>query len=103
MNKISLQDYEGLHYDKEKLREACKLPAPKGLRLYSLSSSWVDRFIRPHMSKNVFGEGKRDVSLPWELLVMIHGPQKMETVKKNGEARHSDTCALGLGTTLGSA
>ncbi|XP_077637147.1 diacylglycerol kinase iota isoform X3 [Crocuta crocuta] len=25
VNKISLQDYEGFHYDKEKLREACKL------------------------------------------------------------------------------
>ncbi|XP_054844599.1 diacylglycerol kinase iota isoform X2 [Eublepharis macularius] len=25
VNRISLQDYEGLHYDKEKLREACKL------------------------------------------------------------------------------
>uniref|UniRef100_A0A8C0IJM1 Diacylglycerol kinase n=1 Tax=Chelonoidis abingdonii TaxID=106734 RepID=A0A8C0IJM1_CHEAB len=24
VNRISLQDYEGLHYDKEKLREACK-------------------------------------------------------------------------------
>lgn len=55
------------------------------------------------MSKNVVGEGKGDVSLPWELLVMIHGPEKMETVKKNSEARHSDTCALGLGTVLGSA
>lgn len=51
MNKISLQDYEGLHYDKEKLREACKLPVPKGLRLYSLSSSWVGRFIRPHVQE----------------------------------------------------
>lgn len=55
------------------------------------------------MSKNVVGEGKGDVSLPWELLVMIHEPEKMETVKKNDEARHSDTCALGLGTVLGSA
>lgn len=26
-----------------------------------------------------------------------------EAVKKNSEARHSDSCALGLGTTLGSA
>lgn len=51
------------------------------------------------MSKNVVGEGNGDV----ELLVMIHGPEKTETVKKNGEARHSDTCALGLGTVLGSA
>lgn len=25
VNKINLQEYEGLHYDKEKLREACKL------------------------------------------------------------------------------
>lgn len=28
VNKISLQDYEGFHYDKEKLREACKLEVP---------------------------------------------------------------------------
>uniref|UniRef100_A0A674K812 Diacylglycerol kinase n=1 Tax=Terrapene triunguis TaxID=2587831 RepID=A0A674K812_9SAUR len=31
VNRISLQDYEGLHYDKEKLREACK----DWVRLYS--------------------------------------------------------------------
>uniref|UniRef100_A0A8D0KZ35 Diacylglycerol kinase n=1 Tax=Strix occidentalis caurina TaxID=311401 RepID=A0A8D0KZ35_STROC len=26
VNRINLQEYEGLHYDKEKLREACKIP-----------------------------------------------------------------------------
>uniref|UniRef100_A0A2K6FKV2 Diacylglycerol kinase n=1 Tax=Propithecus coquereli TaxID=379532 RepID=A0A2K6FKV2_PROCO len=38
VNKISLQDYEGFHYDKEKLREACKLeifllPSPSAIPL----------------------------------------------------------------------
>uniref|UniRef100_A0A8C0G0X3 Diacylglycerol kinase n=1 Tax=Chelonoidis abingdonii TaxID=106734 RepID=A0A8C0G0X3_CHEAB len=33
VNRISLQDYEGLHYDKEKLREACKSILIKGFFL----------------------------------------------------------------------
>uniref|UniRef100_A0A8C5F2A1 Diacylglycerol kinase n=1 Tax=Gopherus evgoodei TaxID=1825980 RepID=A0A8C5F2A1_9SAUR len=35
VNRISLQDYEGLHYDKEKLREACKSILIKGFFLLS--------------------------------------------------------------------
>uniref|UniRef100_A0A452IJC5 Diacylglycerol kinase n=1 Tax=Gopherus agassizii TaxID=38772 RepID=A0A452IJC5_9SAUR len=35
VNRVSLQDYEGLHYDKEKLREACKSILIKGFFLLS--------------------------------------------------------------------
>lgn len=40
VNKISLQDYEGFHYDKEKLREACKLE----LLVYFMSSACCQPF-----------------------------------------------------------
>lgn len=48
MNKISLQDYEGFHYDKEKLREACKWEVPDGFHVitgFLILFGLTDRFV----------------------------------------------------------
>ena len=107
MNKISLQDYEGLHYDKEKLREACKLPVPEGhlVSLFGLGFLCVlmGRIIDPPTQKCTWRreEGStHDRGAPGEDL---YEPKEMGMVKGNGEAGCSDMCALGLHTSVVSA
>lgn len=54
MNRINLQEYEGLHYDKEKLREACKF---EEARLYLLLVEYTYRsHINNSKTKTIQGQ-----------------------------------------------
>ena len=85
MNKISLQDYEGLHYDKEKLREACKLPVPEG-HLVSLSGLgflcvWMGRIIGPPVRNCSWRREEGSASDRGAPGADLYEPKEMGTVK----------------------